>query len=150
MSQTSVRRRRRGARKLQEAMEILRVMGFGPKQSNETAGYVLLSLLDLGPSDSWTRAEGPLRGITPIIEFIDTAYRLGLIAEMPTEPTRQSAQADWTPDDAEKADGKDRPGFRVDNSRGTSTPVESAARREPTGFDSSMPGVFSCGICSRH
>ena len=54
----------RGARKLKEATAILRAMGFGPKQSNEVAGYVLLSMLDLGPYDLWQNAQDPLRGIS--------------------------------------------------------------------------------------
>ena len=49
MSPTTGRGKPRGARKLKEAIAILRAMGFGPKQSNEVAGYVLLALLDLGP-----------------------------------------------------------------------------------------------------
>jgi hypothetical protein len=61
-------------RKIQEATEILKALGFGPKQSNETAGYVFLALLDLKPSQPWSAAGNPLRGITPIIEFIRDAY----------------------------------------------------------------------------
>jgi hypothetical protein len=62
-------------RKLREATEILKSLGFGPRQSNETAGYVLLALLDLSPSQSWSAATSPLRGITPIIEFLRAAYK---------------------------------------------------------------------------
>lgn len=61
-------------RKLTEATEILRALGFGPKQSNEVAGYTLLALLDLQPTQSWSEVAAPLRGITPIIEFVDDAY----------------------------------------------------------------------------
>lgn len=63
-------------RKLKEAVEILVVLGFGPKQRNETAGYVLLALLDLNPATPWSGASNPLRGITPIIEFIAKSYRV--------------------------------------------------------------------------
>lgn len=63
-------------RKLIEAMEILQALGFGPKQSNELAGYVFLALLDLTPDEPWTEAKAPLRGITPIIEFVRKAYRI--------------------------------------------------------------------------
>lgn len=76
MSSTSGKKRTRGARKLKEAMNILRAMGFAQKQSNEVAGYVLLAVLDLGPYDSWENAQDPLRGITPIIDFVANAYRL--------------------------------------------------------------------------
>lgn len=61
-------------KKLNGATEILRALGFAPKQSNEVAGYTLLALLDLKPGQSWNEAVAPLRGITPIIDFVATAY----------------------------------------------------------------------------
>lgn len=61
-------------RKLTEAMDILQALGFGPKQSNEVAGYTLLAMLDLRPMQTWREVAVPLRGITPIIEFLDEAY----------------------------------------------------------------------------
>src|SRR5436190_6841423 len=61
-------------RKLGEAMEILESLGFGPRQSNEVAGYSFLALLDLAANAPWGAASNPLRGITPIIEFVATAY----------------------------------------------------------------------------
>ena len=63
-------------RKLEEAMSALRELGFGARQSNEIAGYTLLALLDLKPRDSWADAANPLRGITPIIDFVAEHYRL--------------------------------------------------------------------------
>jgi hypothetical protein len=62
--------------KLREANEILSALGFTGKQANTTAGYVLLALLDLKPNDPWAEASSPLRGITPIIEFVAEAYRV--------------------------------------------------------------------------
>jgi hypothetical protein len=76
MSPTGGGRKPRGGQKLREAMEILRALGFAPRQSNDVAGYVLLSFLDLGPRDPWPAARAPLRGITPVIEFIAENYRL--------------------------------------------------------------------------
>ncbi len=64
------------ARKLSEALEILRMLGFTGRQSNEVAGYTLLALLDLEPAQVWSEVKGPLRGITPIIEFVHRAYGL--------------------------------------------------------------------------
>lgn len=61
-------------RKLNQAMEALRSLGFGPRQSNEVAGYTLLALLDLKPIQPWKEATAPLRGITPIIDFVGEAY----------------------------------------------------------------------------
>lgn len=61
-------------KKLNRATEILRSLGFAPKQSNEVAGYTLLACLDLKPGQPWSEAAAPLRGITPIIDFVATAY----------------------------------------------------------------------------
>lgn len=61
-------------RKLSEAVEILSALQFGPRQTNEIAAYSLLALLDLRPEQAWSEAGNPLRGITPIIEFIAEAY----------------------------------------------------------------------------
>ncbi len=61
--------------KLSDAMDALAALGFGPRQSNEIAGYTLLTLLDLKPEDSWEKVANPLRGITPIIEFVAEHYR---------------------------------------------------------------------------
>ena len=58
----------------EEAAEILKAIGFGPKQSNEVAAYTLLALLDVRPKTTWSAATNPLRGITPIIEFVHEAY----------------------------------------------------------------------------
>jgi len=55
-------------------MEILRSLGFAPRQSNEIAGYTLLALLDLKPTQPWSDVATPLRGITPIIEFVRKTY----------------------------------------------------------------------------
>ena len=62
------------ARKLDEAMEVLRSLGFGGRQANQAAGYTLLALLSLDPPTPWSRAAGPTLGITPIIAFIARAY----------------------------------------------------------------------------
>lgn len=68
--------RKAAARKkrLAETIEALTALQFGPRQRNETAAYTLLALLDLEPDTAWADAQAPLRGITPIIEFIATAY----------------------------------------------------------------------------
>src|SRR5260221_1482987 len=55
-------------------MEILKSLDFGPRQSNEVAAYTFLALLDLVADAPWSAASNPLRGITPIIEFIAKAY----------------------------------------------------------------------------
>jgi hypothetical protein len=60
--------------RLTEAVEVLTALEFGPKQRNETAAYALLAMLDLRPELPWADAQAPLRGITPIIDFVADAY----------------------------------------------------------------------------
>lgn len=61
-------------KRLAEAIEALTALQFGPKQRNEVAAYTLLALLDLDAKKTWAEAESPLRGITPIIDFIAENY----------------------------------------------------------------------------
>ncbi len=62
------------AQRLAEAIAALTALQFGPKQRNETAAYTLLAILELQPDDSWADAQAPLRGVTPIIDFIAKTY----------------------------------------------------------------------------
>jgi hypothetical protein len=62
--------------RLREAMDALRQLGFASRQRNEVAGYALLALLDLQPTQAWAEATAPVRGITPIIDFVAEAYGL--------------------------------------------------------------------------
>lgn len=61
-------------RRLAEAIEVLTALQFGPRQRNPVAAYTLLALLDLTPSKPWSEVESPLRGITPIIDFVAESY----------------------------------------------------------------------------
>lgn len=63
-------------RRLAETIEALTDLRFEPRQRNETAAYTLLALLDLSPEASWSEAQAPLCGITPIINFIAEVYGL--------------------------------------------------------------------------
>jgi len=60
--------------KLTETVETLTALQFGSKQRNETAAYTLLAMLDLRLGFAWAEAQAPLRGITPIIDFIAEVY----------------------------------------------------------------------------
>jgi len=60
--------------KLAEAIQVLADLQFGPKQRNEIAAYSLLALVELRPNLPWADCQAPLRGITPIIDFIAEAY----------------------------------------------------------------------------
>lgn len=61
-------------RKIQEALEILKELGFPRQQQNERSALTLLALLNLKPNDSWKDASNPLIGITPMMEFFDKHY----------------------------------------------------------------------------
>lgn len=60
--------------RLKEAIEVLTALEFEPRQRNEIAAYTLLALLDLRPALPWADAQAPLRGITPIIDFVADFY----------------------------------------------------------------------------
>lgn len=112
--------KRRGAlasarsRKVEEAIQALRELGFGARQSNETAGYTLLALLGLQPFELWSSSINPLRGITPIINFVSEVYGVsyapnsreqirdeavkhfaeaGLLIKNPDDPSRATTSA---------------------------------------------------------
>jgi hypothetical protein len=62
------------AHRIQEAIEVLRELGFPRQQLNERSALTLLSLLDLKPNESWADARAPLMGITPMMEFFADRY----------------------------------------------------------------------------
>lgn len=61
-------------KRIEEALEILEALGLPQAQINERSALTLLALLDLGSSDSWQDADHPLRGITPIMDFMAEKY----------------------------------------------------------------------------
>ncbi len=64
----------RVASRLAEAREILIDLQLPSQQRNDRTAYCLLALLDLMPARRWARAQAPLLGITPIIEWVKTHY----------------------------------------------------------------------------
>ena len=60
--------------RINQALEILAALGFPKGQLNERSALTLLALLDLKPAESWDLAKSPLRGITPIMEFMEQQY----------------------------------------------------------------------------
>jgi hypothetical protein len=62
-------------RRIAEAQEILLAFGLPHEQRNERAALTLLALLDLLPQKPWTASGDPLRGVTPIMEFVAKHYR---------------------------------------------------------------------------
>ena len=62
------------ARNISRALKILAALGLPKEQRNERSALCLLALLNLGNGTSIDRAESPLIGITPIMEFALTEY----------------------------------------------------------------------------
>jgi len=61
-------------KRIAEAQDILTAFGLPAEQRNERAALTLLALLDLTPHKSWGAAGEPLRGVTPIMEFVAKHY----------------------------------------------------------------------------
>jgi adenine-specific DNA-methyltransferase len=58
-------------RKIDEARVILKALGMPRGQQNDRSA---LTLLDLEPANSWGELKQPLRGITPLMEYIREVY----------------------------------------------------------------------------
>ena len=61
-------------KRFKEALTILNAVGMLKAQQNERSALSLLSLVNLGPGASWTEAQNPLMGITPIIAWMKAKY----------------------------------------------------------------------------
>lgn len=57
------------------ARHILVALGLPHAQHNERSALCLLALLNLTPSKTWVKAENPLMGITPIMDWARTHYQ---------------------------------------------------------------------------
>ncbi len=64
----------RATKKIEEALAILRALDLPRAQQNERSALALLALLDLEPGTPWSRANAPLRGITPMMSFFARHY----------------------------------------------------------------------------
>jgi adenine-specific DNA-methyltransferase len=61
--------------KIEQALLVLKSVTNLPAESvNERSALILLALLDLTPQAPWSDARRPLRGVTPIMEFIADNY----------------------------------------------------------------------------
>jgi adenine-specific DNA-methyltransferase len=60
--------------RIEEAITVLKALGFPRGQQNERSALTLLALLDLKPHEAWSEAQAPLRGITPMMEFFKQFY----------------------------------------------------------------------------
>lgn len=60
--------------KIDEALRILKMLELPRSQQNERSALTLLALLGLKPEMSWSQAESPLCGITPMMDFFREYY----------------------------------------------------------------------------
>ncbi len=60
---------------IDDAHKILISLGLPRAQQNERSALCLLALLDLRPGRKWARAQNPLIGITPIMDWIRDHYK---------------------------------------------------------------------------
>jgi adenine-specific DNA-methyltransferase len=61
-------------KKVQDALVILRQLGFPRQQINERSALTLLALVDVKPRTPWAIARNPLIGITPMMDFFGEHY----------------------------------------------------------------------------
>jgi len=66
---------KRKAKRVRDAQQILRDLGLPRAQQNERSALCLLALLNLTPRKAWSKAEDPLIGITPIMDWARKHYR---------------------------------------------------------------------------
>lgn len=60
--------------RIEEAITILKALGFPRQQQNERSALTLLALLGLTPEKKWASANAPMLGITPMMEFFAEYY----------------------------------------------------------------------------
>jgi adenine-specific DNA-methyltransferase len=61
-------------KKVEEALGIIKDLGFLRTQQNERSALTLLALLGLKPNTPWSQADSPLCGITPMMDFFRDYY----------------------------------------------------------------------------
>lgn len=111
-------------RRLAEGIDALTALKFGAKQRNHTAAYTLLALLGLHPDTKWADAQAPLCGISPIIDFIATAY--GIRYAPNTRETIRDEAVKFFVEEGLLLRNPDAPG-RPTNSRRTVYQIEPSA-----------------------
>jgi adenine-specific DNA-methyltransferase len=61
-------------KRVDEALQVLRELGFPKAQLNERSALMLLALLALKPGAKWSTASQPLMGVTPLMDFFAKHY----------------------------------------------------------------------------
>lgn len=60
--------------KIEQSLEILRLLGMPRAQINERSALTLLALLDLHPEGDWSKILRPIIGVTPIMDWCRDVY----------------------------------------------------------------------------
>lgn len=60
--------------KIDQALEIITLLGMPRAQRNERSALTFLALLNLHPEGNWRHAEKPLLGVTPIMDWCSNVY----------------------------------------------------------------------------
>lgn len=60
--------------KIQQAIDILALLGMPRAQQNERSALTLLALLDLKPNQTWQEVQRPMMGVTPIMSWAKDHY----------------------------------------------------------------------------
>ncbi|MEI8206054.1 MAG: BsuBI/PstI family type II restriction endonuclease [Kiritimatiellales bacterium] len=66
--------KRKMKQKINDALNILRLLGLPKEQQNERSALTLLALAGLTPEDEWAMLKKPKIGITPIMDFCKENY----------------------------------------------------------------------------
>lgn len=61
-------------KRIDDACELLRLLGLPKEQLNDRSALALLALANLTPHDDWKNAESACIGVTPIMQFADRSY----------------------------------------------------------------------------
>jgi adenine-specific DNA-methyltransferase len=108
--------KRKMKQKINEALDILRLLGLPKEQQNERSALTLLALMELAPEDDWALLKTPPVGITPIMDFCKAHYgvnyapntretfrrqtmhqfvQAGFVQENPDDPLRATNSPKW-------------------------------------------------------
>lgn len=63
-----------GQDKIEQTLEILKLLGMPKAQQNERSAFTFLSLLNLRPEGNWQELEMPMLGVTPIMDWCRDVY----------------------------------------------------------------------------
>ena len=74
MPEPARRRRTPAAKRVAEALDILKALGVPKEQQNERSALTLLALLGMTPRKRWADAEAPMLGITEMMDHFQKHF----------------------------------------------------------------------------